>query len=49
VAVSLAKERFAFADKQHVVGDELYSDCANAIERIMSELEIDEYFKRFNV
>lgn len=40
VAVSLAKERFAFADKQRVVGDELYSDCHNAIEQIMSDLEI---------
>ncbi|MCL2019306.1 MAG: TdeIII family type II restriction endonuclease [Oscillospiraceae bacterium] len=40
VAVSLAKEKFTFADSQHIVGDELFSDCSNAIDNIMNELEI---------
>ncbi|MDR0272759.1 MAG: TdeIII family type II restriction endonuclease, partial [Clostridiales bacterium] len=39
VAVSLAKERFTFADKQCIVGDELYAGCGEAIEKIMSDLE----------
>lgn len=40
VAVSLAKDRFKFADSQHTVGKELFSDCSDAIENIMNELEI---------
>jgi type II restriction enzyme len=42
VAVSLAKERFTFAEKQYVVGDNLFSDCGDAIERIMGDLEISK-------
>ncbi|MDR3056149.1 MAG: TdeIII family type II restriction endonuclease [Zoogloeaceae bacterium] len=39
VAVSLARGRFAKAECQYVVGDELYSDCRDVIENIMSDLQ----------
>ena len=40
VAVSLAKSHFAFADRQCVIGDEIFSDCNEAIEQIMNDLEV---------
>ena len=42
VAVSLAKERFTFADRQRAVGDEIFLSCSEAIEQIMNDLEISK-------
>jgi len=40
VAVSLAQERFSFAASQYTVGNKLSIGCDEAINKIMSELEI---------
>ena len=39
-AVALAKDRFVFSACQHTVGSEVFSDCGNAINQIMNDLEI---------
>jgi type II restriction enzyme len=40
VAVSLSQKRFAFAARQHVVGNEIYADCGEAVNQIMNDLEV---------
>ena len=42
IAISLAQSKFTFAKSQYSVGNELYSNCSDVINQIMSDLEISK-------